>query len=68
MRDSEYIRFDALMSRWVLALPTESWGVFISMKYMGGKARIVDKILPIMLENSDCSCFVDMFCGGCSVI
>lgn len=38
------------------------------MKYMGSKARIVDKILPIMLDNSDCSCFVDMFCGGCSVI
>lgn len=28
VRDSEYIRFNALMSRWVLALPTESWSVF----------------------------------------
>lgn len=38
MRDSEYIRFNALMSRWVLALPTESWGVFL---FMDDKDKVV---------------------------
>lgn len=34
---------------------------------MGSKSRIVDKILPIMLESPG-NTFVDMFCGSCSVI
>ncbi|MBP5456191.1 MAG: DNA adenine methylase [Paludibacteraceae bacterium] len=39
------------------------------MKYMGSKQRIVNDILPIMLgQMFDRSAFVDMFCGGCSVI
>lgn len=38
------------------------------MKYMGSKNRIVAEILPIMLENYDGNVFVDVFCGGCSVI
>ena len=35
---------------------------------MGGKGRIVDDILPIMLSNYNGNTFVDIFCGGCSVI
>ena len=38
------------------------------MKYLGGKSKIVDNILPIMLNNYDGDTFVDVFCGGCSVI
>lgn len=38
------------------------------MKYMGGKGRIVNDILPIMLSNYNGNTFVDIFCGGCSVI
>ncbi len=39
------------------------------MKYLGSKRRIVDDILPIMLSKMDNdTCFVDMFCGGCSII
>jgi len=39
------------------------------MKYMGSKARIVKEILPIMLkELKDGQWFVDLFCGGCSII
>lgn len=34
---------------------------------MGSKRRVVDDILPIMLNN-DSKTFVDAFCGGCSVI
>ena len=35
---------------------------------MGSKARIVNEILPIILENrKDGQWFVDLFCGGCSV-
>lgn len=37
------------------------------MKYMGSKRKIVDDILPIMLDNEH-DTFVDMFCGGCHVI
>lgn len=37
------------------------------MKYMGSKRKIVDDILPIMLDNEH-DTFVDLFCGGCSVI
>ena len=39
------------------------------MKYLGSKARIVNDILPIMLVSMQSGqCFVDGFCGGCSVI
>ena len=39
------------------------------MKYQGSKARIVDEILPIMLNKMHIGmAFVDGFCGGCSVI
>ena len=38
------------------------------MKYMGGKAKIVNDILPIMLENYNGNTFVDIFCGGCAVM
>lgn len=37
------------------------------MKYMGNKQRIVNEILPLMLDN-ECTTFVDLFCGSCSVI
>ena len=35
---------------------------------MGGKGRIVNEILPIMLSSYDGNTFIDIFCGGCSVI
>ena len=39
------------------------------MKYLGSKARIVKDILPLMLADMlPGQCFVDAFCGGCSVI
>lgn len=39
------------------------------MKYMGSKSRIAKEILPIILKNrKDGQWFVDMFCGGCSVV
>lgn len=38
------------------------------MKYMGNKTRIVNDILPVMLENYNGNTFVDAFCGSCSVI
>ena len=39
------------------------------MKYLGSKARIIKDILPLMLADMQPDqCFVDAFCGGCSVI
>lgn len=38
------------------------------MKYMGNKRRIVNDILPIMIEYNTNNIFVDLFCGSCSVI
>lgn len=39
------------------------------MKYMGSKSRLVKYIIPILLENlKDKTAFVDIFCGGCSII
>lgn len=35
------------------------------LNYIGGKARILDQLLPHMPENIDI--FVDLFCGGCNV-
>ena len=38
------------------------------MKYMGNKTKIVNDILPIMLENYNGKTFVDAFCGSCAII
>lgn len=39
------------------------------MKYLGSKVRFVNDILPIMIVSMQPGqCFVDAFCGGCSVI
>ena len=38
------------------------------MKYMGNKTKIVNDILPIMLENYNGNTFVDAFCGSCAII
>lgn len=35
---------------------------------MGNKQKIVNEILPIMLANYNGKTFIDIFCGGCSVI
>ncbi len=35
------------------------------LNYIGGKARILDQMLPYM--PSDIDIFVDLFCGGCNV-
>lgn len=35
------------------------------LNYIGGKARILDQLLPYMPNNIDI--FVDLFCGGCNV-
>lgn len=38
------------------------------MKYLGSKNKIVNEILPIMLNAYNGKTFVDIFCGGCSII
>lgn len=35
------------------------------LNYIGGKARILDQILPLFPDDIDI--FVDLFCGGCNV-
>lgn len=35
------------------------------LNYIGGKARILDQLLPLM--PTDIDIFVDLFCGGCNV-
>lgn len=35
------------------------------LNYQGGKARILDQLLPIF--PTDIDIFVDLFCGGCNV-
>ena len=35
------------------------------LNYIGGKARILDQLLPFM--PTDIDIFVDLFCGGCNV-
>ena len=35
---------------------------------MGNKSRIVNDILPIILQYNENNIFVDLFCGSCSVI
>lgn len=44
------------MNRWFTVSP---------LNYIGGKARILDQLLPEFTENIDT--FVDLFCGGCNV-
>lgn len=38
------------------------------MKYLGSKNKIVNEILPVMLNAYNGETFVDIFCGGCSII
>lgn len=35
------------------------------MNYIGGKAKLLPQLLPLF--PSDVRCFVDLFCGGCTV-
>lgn len=35
------------------------------LNYIGGKARILDQLLPLLPQDIDV--FVDLFCGGCNV-
>lgn len=39
------------------------------MRYLGGKAKIANDLLRIMLKHRrQAQCFADLFCGGCNVI
>ena len=42
-----------------------SWFTVSPLNYIGGKARILDQLLPVFPEHV--STFVDLFCGGCNV-
>ena len=42
-----------------------SWFTVSPLNYIGGKARILDQLLPAFPEHI--STFVDLFCGGCNV-
>ena len=42
-----------------------SWFTVSPLNYIGGKARILDQLLPVFPEHI--SIFVDLFCGGCNV-
>ena len=42
-----------------------SWFTVSPLNYIGGKARILDQLLPVFPERI--STFVDLFCGGCNV-
>ena len=42
-----------------------SWFTVSPLNYIGGKARILDQLLPEFPEHI--STFVDLFCGGCNV-
>ena len=42
-----------------------SWFTVSPLNYIGGKARILDQLLPVFPEHINT--FVDMFCGGCNV-
>lgn len=38
------------------------------LNYMGGKYKLLNQILPILLhKNADCKLFIDLFCGGANV-
>lgn len=42
-----------------------SWFTVSPLNYIGGKARILDQLLPVF--PGYISTFVDLFCGGCNV-
>ena len=42
-----------------------SWFTVSPLNYIGGKARILDQLLPMFPEHINT--FVDLFCGGCNV-
>lgn len=42
-----------------------SWFTVSPLNYIGGKARILDQLLPVFPERI--STFADLFCGGCNV-
>ena len=42
-----------------------NWFTVSPLNYIGGKARILDQLLPVFPEHI--STFVDLFCGGCNV-
>ena len=42
-----------------------SWFTVSPLNYIGGKARILDQLLPLFPNHV--STFVDLFCGGCNV-
>ena len=42
-----------------------SWFTVSPLNYIGGKARILDQLLPVFPEHINT--FVDLFCGGCNV-
>ena len=41
------------------------WFTVSPLNYIGGKARILDQLLPVFPEHINT--FVDLFCGGCNV-
>ena len=42
-----------------------NWFTVSPLNYIGGKARILDQLLPVFPEHINT--FVDLFCGGCNV-
>ena len=42
-----------------------NWFTVSPLNYIGGKARILDQLLPMFPEHINT--FVDLFCGGCNV-
>lgn len=42
-----------------------NWFTVSPLNYIGGKARILDQLLPMFPEHVNT--FVDLFCGGCNV-
>lgn len=42
-----------------------NWFTVSPLNYIGGKARILDQLLPLFPEHINT--FVDLFCGGCNV-
>lgn len=42
-----------------------NWFTVSPLNYNGGKARILDQLLPVFPEHINT--FVDLFCGGCNV-
>lgn len=42
-----------------------NWFTVSPLNYIGGKARVLDQLLPVFPEQINT--FVDLFCGGCNV-